>query len=606
MVFRPYNLFTQHFAAAIRLVLSLTEALSLCAALLCLISLVLSLGFDHNGSISTKFINYSLKTAQITFIINILSGFILDFKEKIRSNRPFKKIIDLLILASAVQWIYPHPTHPWIPWLEQVLYSPTFTGCALAIYSVVSICSWIIRTLDQRTNPSLILSISFLFFIALGSLTLMLPKCTISGISYTDSLFVATSAVCITGLTPVDVSATFTPLGLTVIAIMMQIGALGVMTFTSFFALFFSGNTSVYSQLVIRDMIYTRSINALLPTLLYTLCFTLCIEAIGALALWFSIRDTLDMSTENEIIFSVFHSISAFCNAGFSNLEGGLSNPRLLQGNQLVYVVAIALISTGSIGFPILVNIRDALVQKLSRTWHRLHHRKLRFRVVHSYTMNSKIVVTTWGLLFVAGTILFWILENNHSLAGMTPWEKLVQSMFNSVTPRSAGFSSVNPAGFLNVTLVIVLFLMWIGGASQSTAGGIKVNTLASIWLNMKSTITGSRHTSAFCRTISIGSIRRANAVVAISIFSYISYSIILLWLEPDIPTRSLLFESCSAIFTVGSSLGATPLLGTPAKILLITAMFIGRVGIISLLTGLTRSRKDSAIRYPVDDIIIN
>ncbi|MDE7443734.1 MAG: potassium transporter, partial [Muribaculaceae bacterium] len=236
----------------------------------------------------------------------------------------------------------------------------------------------------------------------------------------------------------------------------------------------------------------------------------------------------------------------------------------------------------------------------------RLHNRKPQEQTVHFYTMNSKVVIVTWSLLFIVATIMFWLLENNNSLVGMDTWDKLVQSMFNAVTPRSAGFSSINPAGFLNVTIVMILFLMWIGGASQSTAGGVKVNTLALIWLNMKSTVTGRPNTSVFHRTISVASIRRANTVIAISLFSYTAYSIVLLWMEPSLPARQLLFESCSALFTVGSSLGATPLLGTPAKILLITAMFLGRVGIISLLSGIVGNNNPPAVRYPADDIIIN
>lgn len=220
--------------------------------------------------------------------------------------------------------------------------------------------------------------------------------------------------------------------------------------------------------------------------------------------------------------------------------------------------------------------------------------------------MNTRVVLVTWGVLFLAGTVMFLILENSNSLAGMSPWEKIVQSIFNSVTPRSAGFSSVAPGGFLNVTIILILFLMWAGGASQSTAGGVKVNTLAAICLNLRAIILGREHVTAFNRTVSTGSIRRANAVVALSIFSYLLYSTALMCLEPDLPTRDLLFEACSALFTVGSSLGVTGELCPASKILLSTAMFIGRVGIISLLSGCAGNRRELPARYPTDNIIIN
>ncbi len=202
--------------------------------------------------------------------------------------------------------------------------------------------------------------------------------------------------------------------------------------------------------------------------------------------------------------------------------------------------------------------------------------------------------------------LAFWLLENNNSLAGMSVFEKLTQSAFNSATPRSAGFSSIQPSGFLNVTIFMLLVLMWIGGASQSTAGGIKVNTFAAILLNLRAIITGKSKAVAFRRTVSVFSIRRANAVVALSILSYVFYSITLLLLEPGLPTRDLLFESCSALFTVGSSLGVTSSLSDSSLILLSTAMFLGRVGIISLLVGLAGRRHDSTAAFPSDSIIIN
>lgn len=165
---------------------------------------------------------------------------------------------------------------------------------------------------------------------------------------------------------------------------------------------------------------------------------------------------------------------------------------------------------------------------------------------------------------------------------------------------------SVNPANFLNVTLVFVLFLMWIGGASQSTAGGIKVNTFAAILINLKAIVLGHKKVTAFNRTIATASIRRANAVVTLSILSYTLLSLIILLLEPHLPARSLLFETSSALFTVGSSLGVTPMLSTASKAVLISAMFLGRVGIISLLIGVTGNRHDYPVQYPTDNIIIN
>ena len=184
--------------------------------------------------------------------------------------------------------------------------------------------------------------------------------------------------------------------------------------------------------------------------------------------------------------------------------------------------------------------------------------------------------------------------------------KKLAQSLFNAIAPRSVGFSSVNPADFLNVTLVLVLFLMWIGGGSQSTAGGIKVNTFAAISLNLGAIITGRRRVTVFHRAVSVSSIRRANAVVATSILAYTAFSLVLLFLEPTLPARAVLFESASALFTVGSSLGVTPMLSDASKAVCCVAMFLGRVGIISLFMGLAGKPNDEQPVFPEENIRIN
>jgi len=548
-----------------------------------------------------------LRISQGIFIANVAAGYLFNFKQTIRQSFPVKWIADVAILITLLPWIYPKPYEPWLPWLEQLLYSNKFLYVTLAVYAVITLSYTIFRIVGKRTNPSLLLSCSFLTFIVIGTFLLMLPKCTYTDINYIDSLFVSTSAVCITGLTPIDIASTFTPLGLLILAILMQIGALGVMTFTSFFALFFSGSTSIYSQLMLKDIIYSKSMSALIPTLCYILGFTIVIELAGAAMLFFSVHGTIGLDITDELIFAVFHSISAFCNAGFSNFPQGLSNPLLLDSNISIYWIMTLLIIVGSIGFPILVNIKEALAYYIRRIWRWLRRKSLtEIRRVHIYNMNTKIAIFTFTLLFISGTILFFIFEYNSSLAGMSFGEKITQSVFNSAVPRSAGFSSLPPGKFLNVTILLILFLMWVGGASQSTAGGIKVNTLAAIWLNLRAIITGEARPRAYGRTIAIGSVRRANAVVTISIFSYLVFSLSLLALEPELPAKALLFESCSALFSVGSSLGITANLSDASEILLCIAMFLGRVGLISLLSGMVRKVGYDKDIYPTDNIIIN
>ncbi|MDE6100433.1 MAG: potassium transporter [Paramuribaculum sp.] len=578
---------------------------SIAAAFVCVIGLIVYAGFDHTDA-GYRSLRRLMQAIQWIFAVNVLYGLTLNLREILRQSRPLRWFVDIILLVSLLPAIYPHPVNPWIPVLERILYSPAMFFGALSAYSAVTLSFGLYRVFDRRTNPSLLLSLSFAAFIVIGTLLIMLPKCTTGGISLTDAFFVSTSAVCVTGLTPVDISSTFTPLGLGILAILIQFGALGVMTFTSFFALFFSGNASIYSQLMLRDVIYSKSMNSLIPTLLYIMAATFGIELCGAALIFWSIHGSLGMTVPEEIVFSGFHSLSAFCNAGFSNLPDGMSNPLLLGRNMSIYWIMTLLIISGSIGFPILVNTKDAAAQEIRRRINRLRHKPETPRTVHLFNMNTKIVIFTFSFLFISGAALFFILEYSNSLAGMSLCEKITQSVFNSAVPRSAGFSSVNPARFLNVTLIAVLFLMWAGGGSQSTGGGIKVNTLAVIWLNLRAIVTGTPRVTAYKRTIAVGSIRRANAVVAISIFSYFLLSFLLLGLEPALPARMILFESCSALFTVGSSLGATPLLSIPSKLLLCVAMFLGRVGIISLLMGLVRKNPQTTAHYPSDSIIIN
>ncbi len=283
-----WNRALRHSRTAITAISGLLEVLSVIAAIGCLLCATLYIGFEREANELRTLLVY-FRTFQCIFLAKVLFNLIFNLKNTIENTRVIKWIVDITLLSTLLPALYPRPANPWIPWLEDVLYSNKFLLGILVAFAIVEISYFVIRIMGKRTNPSLILSCSFLFFIFLGSFLLMMPRCTYHGIGYIDSLFVSTSAVCITGLTTIDVASTFTPLGLLILGLLIQIGGLGVMTFTSFFALFFSGNTSVYSQLMVKDMIYSKTINALLPTLLYILGFTVIVELIGAFFIWLSI-----------------------------------------------------------------------------------------------------------------------------------------------------------------------------------------------------------------------------------------------------------------------------------------------------------------------------
>lgn len=600
-----YSLFVSTFRRTLEAISDCTEVASGLASVACIVALIVYTGYNLTAD-DQRMIRLALRIAQCIFAISALFDLTMRLKRVHHRASAIKVIMYIALALTLPSLIYPRPQNPWIPWLADFLYSRFFLFGTLAAFSVVTLSYALSRIPGRRTNPSIIMAGSFLCFIIIGSLVLTLPRCTYHGISYFDSLFVSASAVCITGLSPVDIGATFTPRGILVLSVLVQLGSLGILTFTSFFALFFTGSNSVYNQLLLRDVVYSKSMNALVPTLMYVLGFTLTIEIIGAAAVYFTIPDALGMDIGEKVLFSAFHSMSSFCNAGFSCLPEGMANPVLMASGQNIYIVTSMLIFAGALGFPILVNLRDSIYYHFKKSLHRLLGKKTIAKRTNIYDLNTRIAVTTTITVLVLGSASFFWLEYDNTLAGMSLYEKGVQSVFNSLIPRSAGFSSVNPNDFLNVTLLLVLVQMVIGGSSQSMAGGIKVNTLGTVLLSLRSVLKGNEDTVAFNRVISRASVRRANAVVAIAGASLLVYTVALLLLEPALPVKAVVFESVSALFTVGSSLGITPELTDASKALLSTAMFLGRVGMISLLCGIMASHRDLSTHLPHDTVIIN
>ena len=477
----------------------------------------------------------------------------------------------------------------------------------LLLLSLLRLSSGVIGLLGKRTNPSLILAGSFFLIICIGTGLLMLPRCTVDGISWVNALFVSTSAVCVTGLVPVDVATTFTSLGQLVIIILIQIGGLGVMTLTCFFAMFFMGNTSVYNQLAVRDMISSDSLSSLLSTVIYILFFTLVIEGAGMLVLFLSIHGTLGMTVQQEMVFAAFHSISAFCNAGFSTLSENLGNPLVMQHHNLLYITISVLIILGGIGFPILVNFKHIAGYHLKRLFYFIRTGKRdRQRIRHLYNLNTKIVLLTTLILLTGGTIAILLFEWNGAFAGMSMPDKWVQAFFNATCPRTAGFTSIGLTSFSLQSLLLMLLLMFIGGAAQSTAGGVKVNAFAAAVLSLFAVIRGKSRVEVFRRQLSVDSIRRSNATLVMYLMILFLGVFVLSVLEPHASLLALVFECTSALSTVGSSLGLTPALGEAGKLFVSLLLFIGRVGVITIVLGFVPPQKHTKYKYPDDNLIIN
>ncbi len=574
-------------------------------AVACITCLILYGGFDGRD-IDRHKLRHILSVCQSVFILNILFCSIFRFRDTWIRSHWVRRLADISVLFTVIPALWPHTSGELGSFIH-FFHSRYYLYSILGLYSIAETCYAIMNVIGKRTNPSLLLSASFLFFIFIGSFVLMMPRCTVGHVSYIDSLFMAASAVSMTGLTTVNLATHYTPLGWFVIAILLQIGALGVLTFTSFFAVFFSGRQSIYNQLLIRDFIYSKSMSALLPVMFYILAFTVTVEAIGAVCIYFTLPDDFLGDTHKRIFFAIFHSMSGFCNGGFTTLHDGLETPALLNGNEWFYIVMTVLILAGGLGFPNLVNFKDASVEYLLRLKARITGTHRETRRIHIYDLNTKLVLVATAALFVGGTVLFFIFEYNGVLGGLPIHEKIVQAIFNSATPRTAGFCSMNITSFSNVSFLVMLFLMWVGCSSQSMGGGIKVNTFMAVLFNLRSVVRGDRGVVAFHRNIALPSVRRANAVVCLSILAVFLYSGIIMALQPELGFKEVLFECFSAITTVGLSFGITPELSDISKMVIASAMFLGRVGIISVLSGLiSHGHNDISDFLPNDNIIIN
>lgn len=570
-------------------------------ALLTLSTVVIDFGFSLSAeekNIAMRIYNFSWWFYFIVFTVR-LGIFFYKFRKASAGLTILTGLLIYLTLLPRMFSVSPDGLLYSVWWFLGHLKTTIFV---ISVFAVLDLSKSIISFLNRKTNPALMMATGFAVIIFIGGLLLLLPRSIAAGanLSVVDAFFVSTSAVCVTGLSPVDISTTFTIDGQLIILALIQIGGLGVMTITSFFALFYMGNTNLYSQLAVKNMIGTDTWNSLLSTLFYILGFTFSIEMIGAAFIWLSVHSTLGMTMQEEVYFAIFHSISAFCNAGFSTLSNNLGNPSFMGINSL-YVIISVLVILGGIGFPILMNLKCALFYNVRRLFNKDYRQYLRVT-----TINTKIVLATTTVLLVLSTVAFALIEWNGAFAGMTTWEKIVQSFFHASVPRTAGFNSVDMGSFSNIGILVFMILMWIGGASQSTAGGIKVNTIAVAWANFMSVIRERKSVVILKREVSQESVQRATATVFASILVILLAFIILLATEPGLTPKQLLFEVVSAVGTVGSSLNATAYLTTAGKIIVSLLMFVGRVGLIVVAMSFVKKKGQERFSYPKDNVIIN
>ena len=527
------------------------------------------------------------------------------YQTKKRINPLFVVLYGLIILFS-VMWLLP------TEWLEHqwsmltIIHHNYLMIAIVAIEALLKLSAVITHSLSTKISPNWIMVGSFLTMIFAGTGLLLLPRATVNGISFFDALFTATSAVCVTGLTTIDIASTFTTAGHVIILFLIQLGGIGIMTFTSFFGLMFAGRHPSQNKMLIKDLIDPdNSVSQIFTTLRNIIFITIAIELLGALFIY----EAMGNYTLYGAFEAIFHSVSAFCNAGFSTLDSGLFHPDF-RNNYLLLNSLSWLIILGGIGFPILFNLWQWIKNKLQRIIYKLQKRSQSSTLnsqLSTLNSNTVIALIMTIILVVGGTIIFFITEYNSILSGDTSFfGKLSTSFFLATVPRTAGFSSFSMGSLTNISVVIMILYMWIGGSPMSTAGGIKTTTFAIALLNVINTLRGRDHIEIRRRTIAKQSINRAFIIIFSSLIVVAFGTIVLSIFEPQLPTQYAIFEVVSAFTTVGLSLNLTANLTFISKITILIIMFIGRHGTITILSCFITNRGTQFYQYPTEHIPIS
>lgn len=476
-----------------------------------------------------------------------------------------------------------------------------YAGIILAFF--IELSYWLQFIYHQTVSPALLFVGSFFFLVLLGAFLLKLPNATNNRLSTVDALFTATSAVCVTGLAVVDTATEFTNFGKLIILILIQVGALGIMTFAGLFAFAVTGASSLKSRLAFRDLMSGKEINNIMQFVYQVVVVTFLFESVGAFCIYLSIPDSLFIRPLDKLFFSVFHAVSAFCNAGFSTYTDGLYEPVIRYNYTLQFFVAL-LIILGGMGFPIVFNLSRYFKIKLLNLFFALTRSNKRLYFPKLISLNSRLALVVSTCLILTGFVAFYVFERNHTLlAHPSEGGKIMTAFFGSVTPRTAGFNTVNMSDLALPTILIYLLLMWVGASPGSTGGGIKTTTFGVAILNMASLLRGKDRSEFFRSEISHSSIRRAFALIFLSLL-FIGLSVFLISIfDGDKGLIRIAFESFSAFSTVGLSLGLTADLSNFSKVVLIFTMFVGRIGTVTLMVAFIRQAKQLYYRYPKEEI---
>ncbi len=447
-----------------------------------------------------------------------------------------------------------------------------------------------LRVENREINPTRFIVIGFSVVIFIGSILLTLPISTAERVStsYVDALFTATSAIAVTGLVVMDTGTYWSAFGQIVIISLIQIGGLGFMTMVTMFAMAAGKRISLKERILLQTSLNQTNLSGIVRLTKYIFIGTLIIESIGAF--FISIRFIPIYGWSRGIGYSIFHSISAFCNAGFDLIGDGRSLTPFV-GDPVINFTISLLIILGGLGFTVLLDLG------------------LNFRNRKKWAFHTKLVLVISGLLLAIGFILFLILEwgNPNTLGQIPIYQRPFAAFFQSVTTRTAGFNTIDTAGLTDASKFLTIILMFIGGSPASTAGGIKTVTFGIILFTIVSEIQGKRDTEVFKRRIPRQIINRALTIMLVALGLVVVVTMLLTITENNLSFMEIIFETTSAFGTVGLSVGATSSLSPFGRILITLLMFAGRVGPFTLALALMQKHhKDKGkISYPEEKVII-
>ena len=449
-----------------------------------------------------------------------------------------------------------------------------------------------IKAINKKNiyTPVQILALGFAVVILLGAILLSLPISSQSGTitPFVDCIFTSTSAVCVTGLVTLDTGTYWTYFGKTVIMLLIEIGGLGFMSVTTLVFLILGKRITLKGRLIMQEAMNVNSLQGLVKMAKYVLIFTFSVEGIGAVL--FSTQFIPEFGIVKGIYYSIFHAVSSFCNAGF-DLMGNFSSVTAYSDNPVVILTISALIVIGGLGFYVWVEIYN-------------------YKGIKKLSLHSRVVIYTTVVLIIGGAILMFIFEMNNpaTMKGMSIKGKFLSSIFAAITPRTAGFNSISTTDMTTAGKFLTIILMFIGGSPGSTAGGIKTATAVILFMTIVSVVRGREDTEIFQRRINKDIVYKAFAIAIIGLTLVIVVTMILSITEnPKIPFEYFLYEATSAFATVGLTLGLTTKLTFVGKIIIALTMYAGRVGPLTIILALAKSKnsKSGTIKYPEGKILI-